>query len=143
VGRDRPAEARSPVAGFPAWAITPTLTQALPRLLDRLAAADPCVRAELVETVAAVRRAGEEWARWRSAADGRTALPQPEPLGSSPVWLTTEDAADVLGVSANRIRQLCRTGSLPGRRVGGRWLVDDDAVRLKALGGVACRRITD
>jgi excisionase family DNA binding protein len=127
----------APVAGFAAWALTPTLTRELPRLLDRLAGADPRVRVELVATVDAVRQAGEQWARWRAAADGSAAVPQPEPLAPSPAWLTTELAADVLGVSPNRVRQLCRSGALAAHRAGGRWLVDEDAVMLRVTGAVA------
>jgi excisionase family DNA binding protein len=38
------------------------------------------------------------------------------------------DTAKELGVSAERVRQLIRSGGLAARAVGGRWLVDGDSV---------------
>lgn len=32
-------------------------------------------------------------------------------------------AAEAIGVSPDRVRELCARGDLPGRRIGGRWLI--------------------
>lgn len=43
--------------------------------------------------------------------------------------MSTAEAADRLGVSERQVRRLATAGGLTGRRVGGRWLIDADAVR--------------
>lgn len=45
-----------------------------------------------------------------------------------PDYLTTPQAADRLGLTASRVRQLLRAGILTGRRVGRDWLIDRTAV---------------
>jgi excisionase family DNA binding protein len=46
--------------------------------------------------------------------------------------ITVKDAAQRLGVSESRIRQLLAAGDLSGRRIGRAWLVDgDDVARLQ------------
>src|SRR5690606_12205486 len=42
--------------------------------------------------------------------------------------ITVAEAADRLGVSPSRVRALVGAGSLPGRKVGGLWLLEEDAV---------------
>lgn len=42
--------------------------------------------------------------------------------------LSVAEAALVLGVSARRVRALLESGQLPGRQVGGRWLLSSRAV---------------
>jgi excisionase family DNA binding protein len=49
--------------------------------------------------------------------------------------LAVAEAAAALGVSPQRVRALIGSGSLRARRVGGRWLVDGDAVERRRLGG--------
>ena len=44
------------------------------------------------------------------------------------VDLSVAEAAQVLGVSARRVRALVESGHLPGRQVGGRWLLPSGAV---------------
>ena len=43
-------------------------------------------------------------------------------------WMSTADAADALGLTADRVRQLIASGALDARRVGGRYLVRRDDV---------------
>jgi excisionase family DNA binding protein len=43
-------------------------------------------------------------------------------------------AAATLGVSPQRVRALIAAGALPARRVGGRWLVDGEAVERRRAG---------
>ena len=38
-------------------------------------------------------------------------------------WITAEQAASELGVSAGRVRQLLESGQLPGRRFGRAWVI--------------------
>ena len=42
--------------------------------------------------------------------------------------LSTAEAADRLGVSAQRVRQLLERGKLGGTQVSGVWVVDDKSV---------------
>jgi excisionase family DNA binding protein len=48
--------------------------------------------------------------------------------------LAVAEAAAVLGVSPQRVRALIGSGGFRARRVGGRWLVDGDAVERRRLG---------
>ena len=43
-------------------------------------------------------------------------------------WMSVEDAAPRLGISAVHVRRLAREGVLPAIRVGGRWLVSASGV---------------
>jgi excisionase family DNA binding protein len=45
--------------------------------------------------------------------------------------LSVADAAQVLGISARRVRALLESGHLPGRQVGGRWLLPSRAVAMR------------
>lgn len=48
-------------------------------------------------------------------------------------WLTTAEAAEVLGVSEGRIRQYCRAGRL-GQKIGRNYLIrQSDAKTFSAL----------
>lgn len=52
-------------------------------------------------------------------------------------WLTTQDVAAELGVSARRVNQLIAAGRLPAKRFGGMHLIaiaDVDAVRDRPAG---------
>jgi excisionase family DNA binding protein len=42
--------------------------------------------------------------------------------------ITPKEAAELLNRTDSRVRQLLRDGTLPGRRVGRRWLVQRAAV---------------
>jgi excisionase family DNA binding protein len=46
--------------------------------------------------------------------------------------LSTMEAAALLGCSAGNVRDLARRGALPAHRSGGRWLLERDAVELRA-----------
>lgn len=43
--------------------------------------------------------------------------------------LTPQQAADLLGVSDRRVRQLCVTGDLAAQRIGGRWQINRQDAR--------------
>lgn len=42
--------------------------------------------------------------------------------------LTTEQAAEIIGVSAHEVRRLCRAGLLPATRVGPTWVLETRVV---------------
>ncbi|MFG1785684.1 helix-turn-helix domain-containing protein [Rhodococcus oryzae] len=46
-------------------------------------------------------------------------------------FVDTATAAEVLGCTPANVRYLVRRGTLPGRRVGGRWLVSADAIHAR------------
>lgn len=83
---------------------------------------------EVAAVLAAMRRSAHEHAR--------RLIAEPSPVGSasqvvaetgprwSREWLTTEEAADRLHVTARRVRQLCADGALVSERRGGRVWVD-------------------
>ncbi len=43
-------------------------------------------------------------------------------------YLTVNEAARRLGRSIEQVRRYLREGRLPGRRIGGQWFIDEDAV---------------
>ncbi|NCU27556.1 DNA-binding protein [Candidatus Nomurabacteria bacterium] len=43
--------------------------------------------------------------------------------------LTTQQAADLLGINLNNISLRCRQGKIPGAvQIGGRWLIPEDSI---------------
>lgn len=51
-------------------------------------------------------------------------------------FLSSSEAAERLGINDSRVRQLAREGRLPSRKLGGRWLIDADALgRARPHGG--------
>ena len=125
------------VSGIAAHVIVALLDERMPaRLvaLQRLASQGriPEARvAEVASTWAAIREAARHWNDSRndslaavdgSAADPAAAMPEPSQE------IDTDRAAGLLGVTPNRVRQLARSGDLPGRKAGGVWLVDRAAV---------------
>jgi hypothetical protein len=44
-------------------------------------------------------------------------------------WLSVADASSELGVSVQRVRELLKSGGLPGRKLGGSWFIDPVAVQ--------------
>ncbi len=47
-------------------------------------------------------------------------------------YMTTAEAAKLLGISVQRIRQLAAAGTITGQRMGGQWLLDRDSVHALA-----------
>lgn len=52
--------------------------------------------------------------------------------GVSGLMLSVSEAAERLGVHPGRVRQLVAAGRLDAEKIGGRWLVAEDAVRARA-----------
>lgn len=66
----------------------------------------------------------------RASADGSAEVVETE-MGAGSVMsgeMTTQEAADMLGIGARRVGQLLAAGELQGRKVGGAWRVDRDTV---------------
>jgi excisionase family DNA binding protein len=55
-------------------------------------------------------------------------------------WMSTADAAAMLGLTADRVRQLISSGALDSRRVGGRYLVRRDDVEARRGDGAPAGR---
>lgn len=39
-------------------------------------------------------------------------------------WATPEQLGELLGIGAQAVRVRCRNGTLPGKKLEGRWLID-------------------
>jgi excisionase family DNA binding protein len=128
----------APVGGFAALVVALVLEDALPARLVALqrqveaGRLQPGRLVELRQTWAAIRTAGAEYRRWSEAfvdgrAEDRSAKEQPD----SGREIDTATAAGLLGVTPTRVGQLVRAGALPGRQVGGRWLIPIADVELR------------
>lgn len=77
-------------------------------------------------------QAAEGWymARLAGASAGGSAevVAAEVPSGLEAVEVTTVVAADMLGVTDRRVRQLIASGRLPARQVGRSWVIERDAV---------------
>ena len=52
---------------------------------------------------------------------------------------SVHDAASHLGLSDVRVRQLIKSGALDADRVGGRWVIGDDALKAYRVGPLTDR----
>lgn len=68
-------------------------------------------------------------------AAGQQDTPETPALETEPEWITTEEAARMLGVSNRQARRLAP--ALGGRLTGGRWLLDRRAVEEHTQGKAA------
>jgi excisionase family DNA binding protein len=131
-----PPRLAAPVKGFAAWALVlladrhgPDQMAMLRRLAER-GRLDPAYLDELQSSLAALREAAEQWLAWekqvRASVSGRASAGRTEARSSSKAESTdldTEAAANLLGVSTSRVRQMIRAGEIQGRKVGRVWLV--------------------
>lgn len=62
-------------------------------------------------------------AAWRISATGTSVASQPEPTASSPQWLSSTQAADLLGVTDRAIRKAIADRRLPAIQIFGRHRV--------------------
>lgn len=90
------------------------------------------LRAPLEDAREALECAARHWAEERKAITARgsaeAAPAETEAPSTCKDTLTTEEVGAILGVSDRRVRQLARTGELPGREDRGRWTFDKGAV---------------
>ncbi|WP_366942298.1 helix-turn-helix domain-containing protein [Amycolatopsis sp.] len=66
---------------------------------------------------------------YRSRVAGRGQGRAPITATAAHLGLTTDRVADRLGCSARSVRRMIHDGSLPARRVGPLWIVDEADVR--------------
>ena len=64
---------------------------------------------------------------WRGSATGTEAATKPEP-GASSQWLSTSQAADLLGVGPRAVVKAIGRGAIPAERVGSRWRVSREDI---------------
>lgn len=102
----------------------------------RGSAAGEAWREHVLSTLDEIRRVGDGWHRDRSSPPSACGRPSGEESSSSIVMsgdtMTTMRAAEILGVSARRVRQLIDAGLLPAERVGRDLHVDAAAVAARA-----------
>jgi hypothetical protein len=79
-------------------------------------------RAELLQVISALEQAA---AAWRASASGNPEPPAAEVVPAS-LRVGTGEAAELLGICERQARSLAP--GLGGRRIGGRWVLDRDAV---------------
>ncbi|MDZ5443797.1 helix-turn-helix domain-containing protein [Micromonospora sp. 4G57] len=123
----------APVSGFPAAVLVGVLAEHLPRVAEQVAAGriHPDYLTQLREAYAALCEVAAQWRVWRRACaeaeataaadDSAAALSTAAAEGLREI--DTDAAAVVLKVTPNRVRQLCRAGQLPARKVGRTWMV--------------------
>ena len=87
----------------------------LTSLRVRVRGTDPEISAEL-EHLRVVAMA------WRGSATGTEAATKQEPAASSQ-WLSTSQAADLLGVGPRAVVKALARGALPATRIDSRWRV--------------------
>lgn len=132
------------VSGFAAAVLAQALAERLPRVAAQVDAGQvhPGYLAELRQTYAVLCEVAAAWRVWRQAcaqaeaevaADGSAAV-----LSAAAAEglreIDTDAAAVVLRVSPNRVRQLCRAGRLPARKVGRLWMVPVGELRQMEAG---------
>lgn len=123
----------APVSGYAAAVLAQALAERLPAVAEQVEAGrvHPGYLAQLREAHAALCEVAAQWRVWRQAcaqaeaevaADGSAAVVATA-AGEGLTEIDTDAAAVVLKVTPNRVRQLCRAGRLPARKVGRTWLV--------------------
>jgi hypothetical protein len=116
----------APVRGLAAAVLAPVLAERL-AVVEAAAATgrvDPSDLPEVRAAFAAIRRAGREYVDWLATAGGSAEVPRAEAPPRSAREVSSEQAAEALGVSARRVRQMCAAGVLDSRKVAGVWVVD-------------------
>jgi hypothetical protein len=120
------------VRGFSAWLFALELEKTLPARLDSLSgSAPPELLAQARAAFADLREAGGQWQVWRASLDRSSEVVVSEAVSPSREELTTEQVAQMLEVTSDRVTQLLRAGLLDGRRAGRVWLVDVGSVELR------------
>ena len=93
---------------------------ALSSLRVRVRGTDPSISKQLEE----IHQAALSW----GSATGTEVATQPEPAAGSQ-WLSTTEAADLLGIGPRAVVKAIARGALPGTRVGNRWRVSREDVQ--------------
>jgi hypothetical protein len=119
----------APISGLAAQAfrllLEPTLAAALERW--QRGGLSPAGAAEIRAAFAVLVVAADEHLGRRACADASAQVVVAQvPAGSAEI--STAAAADMLGVSPQRVRQLLAAGVLDGRRVGSVWMIARESV---------------
>ncbi|MCX5211473.1 helix-turn-helix domain-containing protein [Kitasatospora sp. NBC_00240] len=85
--------------------------------LDQLRVAQRAGDPEVYDTLLSLHLAA---LAWRATATGTPVRQEPAP---APLWLGTTAAAGQLGLAPRTVRLACETGTLPARRIDGRWRI--------------------
>jgi excisionase family DNA binding protein len=135
-----PAQTRpllaAPVSGIAAMVISRILDEHLPRRLVHLqrivemGRLDPAALVEVNTAYADLREAGRQWSERRISDLGSAEVHVAEVHPSSSE-IDTSGAAELLGVSPRRVRQLIGSGELNARRASRLWLLDRSEVELR------------
>lgn len=85
---------------------------------------------ELADTVGALRMAANHYAneRLRSERSGTHGIPTEDEAGIVRVEMSTTETAEALGCTKRNVTALAARGTLHGRRLGRRWLIDAASV---------------
>lgn len=122
----------APVWGCAAAALRVVLDERLAQV-EKLAAAGAVTAQDLADTrnqFAAIREAARAWMASRASADGSVSAGQTEMPPPSVHEISTDRAADMLGLTPRRVRQMLAAGLLEGRQVGRTWMVARGSVEL-------------
>jgi excisionase family DNA binding protein len=87
--------------------------------LDRLRTQIRGADAEVDSVLVALAVAG---AYWRTSATGSACAPEAE-VGALSPWVSTTQAADLLGIGSRAVRLAIAETRLPAERVDGRWRI--------------------
>jgi excisionase family DNA binding protein len=108
------------------------LREPLKRRVSAASGIHPDNAAELRAAFDALERVGEGWMASRRPISVVSRLPRLSteiaPASVVDMEIDTEKAAELLNLTTSRVRQLLRSGVLPGRLVGRRWVVKRSAV---------------
>lgn len=121
------------VAGGPAYVLATILEGA--NVPGRIFGLPPELRAETLRTLDDIRGAASVWDQGRREGQAPEVDTHNDESPSHPPesFLTTAQAADVLGVSERRVRQLADAGTLAGRKLGRQWQLDPESVQARRL----------
>lgn len=121
------------VAGRPAFVLLALLGDV--STSGRLGSLPPEVRAETLEVLDNIRGAAAMWTQSRKEDRDADNFPGAgeDPAHPLESFLTTGQAADALGVSERRVRQLADAGTLAGRKLGRQWQLDPESVQARRL----------
>lgn len=111
--------------GFQRW-----LPGALPNL-------QPHERQQMIQALFDLEQVAKEHKEYLVSGVGSAEPRLPEVAPQLPYEITARKAADMLRLSDRRVRQLCASGDLDGRRDGLVWLIDRASVELYRSRGVA------
>jgi excisionase family DNA binding protein len=126
----------APVGGFAAFVLARVLEDALPSRLVGLQRQvesgnlHPDFLAQVTQAWAAIQEASRQYKQAAaSASESAEEVLAEVPAASGEI--DTDRAAGLLRVTPSRVRQLVRSGDLPGRKLGREWLVDRTAIDLR------------